>query len=304
MKKVFECVFMVSLMSGAVLHFAKAQNADDPERHWFNYGARASAFAGAYTTQTQDVSSMYWNPASLSFLERNAVLWDYFQEPHGRMKSELLAVPLPFGEENAAGLGINATQILMDDGFGIEHTSALYGFDFASAAALTSTFSVGIKGTVQYGQLQKQQLWTASSAIGILYAPGPDVSYGLVYSGFGEAIQYSLDHEDLVLRHQATPHNLQLGLAMQFPSSKVERAVTIALANDKTFGKTGLRYNGAIEWSATHFLDLRIGYVVAPAYAGAKYGIGIHTDGIQLDYAISPSALTDQFQEVTMSVLM
>lgn len=303
MKKIAEYIFFISMMSGILFHNTMAQNVNDPERRWFSYGARASAFAGAYTTQTQDVSSMYWNPAALSFLERNAVLWDYFQESQGRMRSELLAVPVMFGGENAAGFGVNATQLHMFDVYGFEHTGSLYGFDFASAAALTSTFSAGIKGSVQYGRLLNDQLWSVSSAIGILYAPGPDVSYGLVYSGIGDAIQYSIDHGDFVLKRNVIPHNLQLGLAMHFPSSRVERSVTIALANDKTFGRNGLRYNGAIEWSATRFLDLRVGYVLDPAYAGAKYGIGIHTEGIHVDYVISPSALTDQFQEVTMSVL-
>ncbi len=291
-------------MSAGMAHFAKSQNINDPERRWFSYGARASAFAGAYATQVQDVSSMYWNPAAISFLSGNSILWDYFQQWHGKMKSELVAVPLQLGEGNAIGFGVNATQLQMNDGFGFVHTSALYGFDLATATELTSTFSVGIKGTVQYGRLENEQLWTATSAIGILYAPSPDISYGMVYSGFGGTVQYSLANGDLALSRQSSPQNLQLGLAMRFPSSKVERTITISLANDKTFGTRGIRYNGAIEWLVTQFLALRAGYVVSPTYAGAKYGIGIHADGILLDYAISPSSLTDQFHEVTMSILL
>ncbi|MDE3057009.1 MAG: hypothetical protein KGJ59_03520 [Bacteroidota bacterium] len=288
-------------MSIAIVHFAVAQYSGDPEGRWFSYGARASAFAGAYATQIQDVSSMYWNPATIAYLDGNSVLWDYFQEWHGKMKSELLAMPFTVGMGNAVAFGINATQIQLSDEFG-KHTGSMYGFDFASATELTSTFSLGIRGTAQYGTAGNEQLWTGSSAIGILYAPGPEVGYGMVLSGLGGEVQYSIDNGALVLKHQTTPRNLQLGLAMRFPSSKLERTVTISLANDKTFGTKGIRYNGAIEWLATRFLALRTGYVVSPTYAGAKYGIGIHTAGMLLDYAISPSTLTDQFQEITMSI--
>jgi hypothetical protein len=79
--------------------------------------------------------------------------------------------------------------------------------------------------------------------------------------------------------------------------------VTLSLANEKIFGEAGLLYKGGLEVCPFAFLALRWGYLAGLNVALARYGAGIRTDVVQLDYAISPSLNDVQFQQLTLSII-
>lgn len=300
MKKYKSLLFLSIVISSTVA----GQTPYDPEQQLFRYGARASSFAGAYVSEIYDLGSMYWNPASLSHLHRRTIFFNYQQEWAGKMKSELFAFPLPSGFVMSTAGGINAAQLTIPDQSHRQHLGLIYGFDFVAAFRLAPTFSIGARNSVYSYNMNTHSTWASSLSIGLLYAPSPDISYGMVLSDIGKTISFMSGVDSIALLRTSLPKRLSVGLTMRFPSSRSERIVSIILANDKTFGQRGLRYNGAIEWTINSILDLRTGYVVSPTYAGAKYGIGIHAGRVQFDYAISPSTLTNRFHEFTCALIL
>lgn len=283
---------------------ANGQPVHDPEERLFQYGARAGSLAGAYVSEIHDISAMYWNPSSISHVQRKSIVWNYQQGWAGKTKTEMLAFPITSGYTTSIALGVNAAQLLISDKAGNNRMAALYGVDCAVSFKLAPTFSAGILGSVKTHSIKTQSEWSASSAVGVLYAPSPEISYGMAFSGIGGTISYVTKDDSLFLAHGVLPKKLHLGLTMRFPSSRSERIFSIILSNDKTFGQTGIRYNGGFELSLNEFFDVRTGYVVSPTYAGAKYGIGAQTSSIQFDYAISPSTSTNRFHEFTFSILL
>jgi len=284
---------MTSITFSQLLH--------NPEERRSNFGARANAFAGAYTTETHDVSSMYWNPAATAYLENSSVLWDYYMDWDAKMRQELIAVPFLPTFNSVLSIGATASQFRFTDEFDAVYNTLSYGIDAAFAIRVIPTFSIGVFGSGKQATLGNEALTVFTSSIGLLYKPGPEVSYGITYNGVGNIFETVLENGMPALKKTRAPKNLQIGLTLNFPSSKSQRDVTLAIANDKTFGERGVRYNGALEWCVTRFFDLRIGYVVAPGYGGTKYGAGINFGGVKADYAISPSKITNRFQEFTFS---
>ncbi|MBI2428657.1 MAG: hypothetical protein HYV29_07670 [Ignavibacteriales bacterium] len=280
------------------------QSIHDPEERLFQYGARAGSFAGAYVSEMYDISSMYWNPSSISQMQRRTIVWNYQQGWNGRSKTELAAFPLTSGYTTSIALGVNAAQLLISDKSGNDRMTAVYGIDCALSFKIAPTFSAGILGSIKTHSMKNGSEWNASSSIGLLYAPSPEISYGMVFSGIGNTISFVTKDDSIFMVQSQLPKRLHLGLTMRFPSARSERIFSIILSNDKTFGQTGIRYNGGLEWSLSEFFDLRAGYVVSPTYAGAKYGLGTRTGGIQFDYALSPSTATNRFHEFTFAIVL
>lgn len=296
---------LIPLLSTMILSgISFGQSVHDPEERLFQYGARASSFAGAYVSEVYDVSGMYWNPSSISHMQRKTIVWNYQQGWNGKTKTELVAFPITSGYTTSIALGGNAAQFMISDKSGNNRMAELYGIDCAVSFKLAPTFSAGILGSLKTHSIKTVSEWSAASSIGILYAPSPEISYGMVFSGIGGSISYATKEDSFFLVHGKLPKRLHLGLTMRFPSARSERIFSIVLSNDKTFGQTGIRYNGGFELSLNEFIDLRTGYVVSPTYAGAKYGLGTRTGNIQFDYALSPAMSTNRFHEFTFSILL
>lgn len=304
MKRTYRNIITALTFTVIFIGSINGQPVHDPEERLFQYGARAGSFAGAYVSEIYDISSMYWNPSSISHVQRKTIVWNYQQGWNGRTKTELAAFPLISGYMTSIALGVNAAQLLISDKSGNDRMAAVYGIDCALSLKLAPTFSAGILGSIQSHSLKIGTEWNASSSIGLLYAPSPEISYGMVFSGIGNRVTYITEGDSVVLVNGQLPKKLHLGLTMRFPSSRSERIFSIILSNDKTFGQTGIRYNGGFEWSLSEFFDLRAGYVVSPTYAGAKYGLGTRTGGIQFDYALSPSTSTNRFHEFTFAIVL
>ncbi|HTR81110.1 MAG TPA: hypothetical protein VMM58_05710 [Bacteroidota bacterium] len=279
-----------------------AQSTSPTEIPEFKYGSRFNAFAGANIAEAGDASSMYWNPANVAFLESRSVLWDYLQDWSGNSKSELFAAPVYQGKEMSATLGGTLAVVGIGNNSGLADRLSLYGIDVATGIELTPTLSIGVRGVMNYGALAGNRVWAVSSALGILYTPGPDISYGIVYDGIGDGLGYTFQPNEMALEQLHAPQTLHLGLIMHFPSARLERVISIALSNDKIFGQSGIRYNGGIEWCVTRYFFTRVGYVISPTNAGATYGAGIDSGVFRLDYTVSPNALMDRFHEFTLSV--
>jgi hypothetical protein len=295
-----ERIFLLSVLAISV---TQSQTVTSYTTPFPGIGARAAALSDAYTAETYDVSSMYWNPAALAFLQKSSIVASHFQEPEHNAMNENVAVPL-LAESNA--LALSAT--VAHAGYGKRSLPAnefrfvQYGFDIACATEIIPSLSFGASIGMRYGVSGASHLKVAFSSFGVMYSPSPEISYGLAYNGIGSRINYTYDGFSTRLNQENLPRNLQIAARMRFPSSLRQTFLTIMAANEKNFGEPGLRYKGGVELYPVDFLALRTGYQVDPSKSAATYGIGVNLDRVQLDYAISPSRAYEQFQQLSVSI--
>jgi hypothetical protein len=294
-------VFFFSVLS---INIMQSQTQIDYTPPTLGIGARAAALADAYISEAYDVSSMYWNPAALVFLEKSFIVMNHFQEREHNAMIESIAIPL-LRSSNALAIGASVAHLgyWKDSPQGAEFRFIQYGLDIAYARTIVPQLSLGACIGMRYGNPKTSHLNVASSSFGLVYSPSPGISYGVAYNGVGERIRYSFDSTATNLHRENQLRSLQVGASMRFPHSQLKPSVfTLTAASEKNLEKHELGYKGGLEICPIRFLALRIGYQVDPSRAAAKYGAGLRLEWLQLDYAIAPSREYDRFQQLSVSI--
>ncbi len=295
-------VFAVLVLGVSLCCSQALGNAD---RYLIGFGARACGLADACATEYSDISGMYWNPATLAFMQNSSVMADIIHQPDDQLSHEAVAFPLRFGHHSVLGVGITAGQLGLADSLGNSVAGKQYGIDIGTAVAITPTFSFGTRARFQYELEPNVRTWTGAIALGLLYAPSSDISYAVVYNGLGVRLSYAADRglrKAVSVDRLSIPSVLHMGITMRFPSSEVDRIVTLSLANEKLFGLRGIYYKAGLEMNMTRWLQLRMGLVVTPDVTGPRYGLGVLLAGTKFDYAYSPGMITPRFHELTISI--
>jgi hypothetical protein len=89
---------------------------------------------------------------------------------------------------------------------------------------------------------------------------------------------------------------------MRYPSARQRQIVSIAFANEKIFSQPGLLYKIGLELWPLRFLALRSGYIAGGEAGIARYGIGVKSDILGIDYAFSPASFYEGFHQFTISI--
>lgn len=170
-------------------------------------GARALGMGEACATQTEDVTSMFWNPAGLARTDMKQILlnhYDYIAD----LYYEYGGVAIPMGNLGTFGafisyLGmpdIERTTVQFPDGNGEYVSANSFAVGLSYARALTDRFSIG--GNVKY---IKETIWHSSAGglaldIGLLYrAFFKNIKIGMSISNFGGDMQMS--GRDMQIQH-------------------------------------------------------------------------------------------------------
>jgi hypothetical protein len=268
-------------------------------------GARGMAFADAYSADVSDVNSMYSNPATLCFLQTSSISVSHLHDWTFQTFEENIAAPVQISDGIAAALGLNVTTV------GYLHPTPLagdvrfshYGVDLGYAMRISPTLSMGAVIGVRYGKADNSPLGSMWVSIGAFYSPTPGLSYGAVFRGIGTGLGYAFENNTTTVEHQQRlPRTFELGAALAFPIKTREPWIHIALASEKSFPDNENRIKGGFEILPFSFCALRIGYGVGPKTVAARYGIGIRMSWLQLDYAISPSELEEQFDVFSLAI--
>jgi len=244
---------------------------------------------------------MYSNPAALGFLRYASLVIDHSDEWTNRIMNDRLTMPLFIGDRLAFGLGVTLSHVgyVRESPMNLE--GVLYAAEIGSAFIILPGLSVGVRTHFVYGWSEQSTTLALNGAVGIMYVPYPEISYGITYSGMGDGPIFYNDGNETVLDRVPLTRKLQVGASMRFPSPPRPTVLAMTLANEKTFGLGGISYMGGVEFFPLQFLGLRIGYVLHPNYSAAVYGMGIHIEPLQIDYAIVPSRLTNRMHQVTIS---
>ncbi|HTK82638.1 MAG TPA: hypothetical protein VL633_10130 [Bacteroidota bacterium] len=286
-------LFMSSLVHGQIMN--------EVSTHLPLPGARAAAMGDAYTAEAPDVLMMYWNPGALPFLEQTSVVFDHYSETPTHVMNDVIAVPVFLTENTTISLGGVLSHIGYITSGQLSGTRSLqFGLSLGYSRILAPGFGVGLTATGVYLDFQGQRSWSGSWMAGLLYTPSPEISYGMVFSDVVDGAQIQRSTR---LIQKTLPRRLEIGLSLRYPFSAKRHVVTVSFANEKVFNEFGLLYKAGLEVSPFRFLALRWGYyLTGHDVPGERYGAGIRTDVVQLDYAISPTLRDIQFQQLTLSI--
>jgi hypothetical protein len=299
-----ENTLLIFLLSVFPINVVMSQTLTSYTTPTLGIGARAAALADAYTADTHDVSSIYWNPAAVVFLQESSVLLNHRDDQVYNTLNEDVVTPFRRGNNGIAfGASVSHLGYWKDSPQGPAFRFIQYDLNMDYARAFGPHLSLGVSINGGYGKTQSSHLWVTSASFGLLYSPYSGISYGIAYKGVGWRIRYSFDSTSTTLLRENQVRTLQMGVTMKFPRSPFKPPLlTLTAVNEKNFRENGVGYKAGIEIFPVQFLGLRIGYHVNNTSAAARYGAGLRLNGLQLDYAISPSHQDERFQEVSLLV--
>ncbi len=271
----------------------------------FRVGARTVSFAGANAGDSPDVSVIYGNPAALSFLDNSAIIVTHTFERSSGVMDENAAVPLFLRRGEVVGIAASVNHVGHLGTNGRSPFRAIqYGYDVAYSRRITPTFSVGGALNVRYARSSASKLWGLSSSLGLFYYPTPDVSYGVAVTGIGSGMKYIFDGAQTFLNSKNIPRRLVAGATLRYPSHVTKTPVLqISLATEKNFDMNGVSYFGGFELLPMPFVAVRFGYLGGPNNTEyASYGIGFQSAGWKLDFGATPSRVSPEIFQLTLSV--
>ncbi|HNQ43985.1 MAG TPA: PorV/PorQ family protein [Candidatus Cloacimonadota bacterium] len=165
--------------------------------------ARAIGMGEAYTAVTDDISSIYWNPAGLVPAYQNQVFFSHTNWPANIMQ-EYVAGTYTNGVSTFAAYGtvlhMDKLKLTDEDTFG--HTGEYFtnssvALGLAYAQQFTNKFSAG--GGVKYLRENLSEFSVNSFAVdlGSMYNTGwQNVKIGMALKNFGPDIRYRVDDDD------------------------------------------------------------------------------------------------------------
>jgi len=284
-------------------------------------GGRALGMGEAYTTQAEDVTGIYWNPAGLANISRMQVLVNHY-EYIADLNYDFGAIAIPIRGFGTVGayvgfLGmpdIERTTIQFPNGTGEKVSANSYVVGLSYARALTDRFSIG--GSAKYIQ---EIIWHSTAQgfafdVGVLYrAFFKNLKIGMSISNFGTDMQ--MQGRDMLIQHDINDtfegNNENIGGhldADQFPLPILFRVGISANLTEDFFNLED--YDWIVAVDAVHpndnkeylsagtevkiydMISLRTGFrqmLLEDAEGGLTFGFGLHfktrDTEIKIDYA-------------------
>lgn len=318
--KVF--ILMISLfvlVFTVELYAQEADSTDTPQlvQNFMNGikpGVRSTALGGASVADYRELSSIFINPATLSFV-RNLKRIEFNTSQSWENNLMLQNISLPFFANQrhsiAAQTGVMHSGLESANPFVSGAKSkpdiTLYRFDLAYAYSLTSYFSMGILSSTSIADNAYSNEITNVLSIGMIYVPSKSISYGISFRGLGRNIGYELPESGRTkLITQNTNESLEVGATLTYPVDTDRSYFSLSLANEKRFGEPGIWYKAGVE--AKFFLlkklpqlQLRNGLIMKPEsdiYA-PTFGVGMDWSKTSVSFSISPGKqLSERFHQL------
>ncbi|MCB5250445.1 MAG: PorV/PorQ family protein [Candidatus Cloacimonetes bacterium] len=164
--------------------------------------ARAIGMGEAFTAVTDDVSSIYWNPAGISRNFDNQIMFSHTQWP-----ADIMHEFVAYSQETDYGiLGFHASVLHMDDmdvteedvfgPTGEKFTSSNVAVGLTYAQAFTDKFSFGITGKYLREDIWDDYIQSFSVDVGTLYNTGyKNLTIGMSLRNFGPDVKYEIDND-------------------------------------------------------------------------------------------------------------
>jgi hypothetical protein len=295
------------MLVAATVSATMAGSAQAPYFHTFRLsagGIRPAALADASNADANDVTSMFRNPGSVSFVKNVSVVYAHISEVGTHAATEQVTVSLPRAGRFAFALNALVMHGGMLDPEGAPVTDfRSTGGDICASYLLLPTISAGVIGGVRSMSIGEERRMMGWGLMGVFYYPSPGISYGLTYGAErGVIYWYANAQSGLFWEDDATQH-LEIGATMSFPPRAKESIVTLSLAAQKVFpGVSLFNTKGGLEISPVPWATLRIGFKVGSNERVARYGFGFRFSRASVDFAFAPSAAEHRFGGLSVMV--
>ncbi len=281
-------------------------------------GPRAVAMGGAFVATADDASALYWNPAGVSRVRGNGVMFSHTSW-FADINYNWTGACIDLGSAGAIGVSINSlnygdievTTNKSQEGTGEMFSPSDMNVSITYAYSITDRFSIG--GTVKY---IRETIWNSSASavavdVGTLFVSDlAGLRIGATITNFGTDMQMSgkdLDvlhdlnantngNNDQILASMNTdqfplPLTFKVGVAMDLLNTGENRISVGADAVHPNNNAESVNVGG--EYVFQHMFSLRAGYksvFLERTVEGLSLGAGVKYDlssglGLQLDYA-------------------
>lgn len=279
------------------------------------HGARGSAMAGAVSALTNDLSSVYWNPAGIAELPSLTVEFDYTGWFAG-MNHNFAAVGMPLGDNFAfaihyTGLStdeMERTTIERPDGLNSYFTANDISVGASFAGYLTDQFSFGITARYLSNSIAQADAVGFSFDVGTKYKTGiQGLVLGVSLHGLTTELTYTGNEFNTTMKlveeqwsapvdvaYMSNPFDIPLLFRANAACDiyKDEDNYVVGAIDFTTTSDSPEQFAIGAEWIWHNLLALRAGYRFGHDTQGFSGGIGINYQtsvfGGRIDYSISP----------------
>lgn len=298
-------------------------------------GARSVAMGSAFSGASNDVSSIYWNPAGLTKADGFQMMFDHTSWI-ADIKYNFLAASYNLGDMGTIGFSflssnvgeMKVTTIDYPGGTGETFTASDVAISLAYAIRLTDKFSIGFNPKFIYQSIWKMSATAFAIDMGVQYVtPFDDAVLAMSISNFGTKVQL-LGNSNLVLHDLdpgstgnngkipayletgawSLPLNFRVGVMYTPVKSEMHNLIVAVDATHPSDDYESL--NIGAEYCFNKFLFIRGGYKSAFLQDSeerftAGFGIKQHlmnNVSVIFDYAYQDFGRFSNIQKFTMSV--
>lgn len=174
-------------------------------------GPRANAMGGAYSSISNDISAMYWNPSGIAYVNEVQTIFTY-TKMFADLNVNYLGIVIPAGEIGTIGFNVTAFNVgemevtteYYPEGTGEKFNAASYAFGLSYGRFITQEFMIGFN--IKY---VREDIFN-SSAQGIAFDIGTIFNtpfYGIKFASsitnYGSKMK--IEGEDLLIRYDSDP---------------------------------------------------------------------------------------------------
>ncbi len=169
-------------------------------------GSAGSAMGEAYVSVTRDLSSLYWNPAGLAFMEQNEVLFSH-RPWIADIKTTFAAVGFNLQNIGSFAVGFSnmdfgsteVTTMEMQDGTGETYDAMDYAVTLSYARRLAQWFAFGASGKMISSKISRLNAQALAMDLGVtvntpFFSPDGEVDNGLTIgmsiANYGTRMRY------------------------------------------------------------------------------------------------------------------
>jgi hypothetical protein len=298
-------------------------------------GPRAISMGGAFVATSNDVTSLYWNPAGVAQSRTNEALFSYTRW-FADISYNWAGAMVNLGDFGAVGLSLTyldygemeVTTMSEQEGTGEMFTASDLAFAATYAYNLTDRFSMGM--TAKY---INQRIWNSSASafavdLGILFISDIyGMRIGATITNFGTDMK--IDGKDLFVLHDIDPtvngNNDQILARFNTDEYPLPLTFRVGVAKDFDFGESNRitlgvdathpndnseSVNIGAEYSYNNTIFFRGGYkalFLENSEEGLALGIGVkhrfsNQFGILIEYAYQDFGVLDFTQHVAVGV--
>lgn len=268
-------------------------------------GVRSTALGNASVADYTELSSVYINPAVLSFVKKlKRVEFNSSQNWDNQFMLQNFTTPFLAYNRHRASLQTG----LLHKGFGSDKMPAsglgstpnltMYRFDLAYAFLISPSISFGVLNSTSIAQNPRSNKAGSIVSFGMLYAPSKSVSYGLAFRGLGRNIGYMTSSADSIkteLMTRNATESLELGATLNYPVDTDRTYFSLSIANEKRFGDPGIWYKMGLEVNLNILpklpqVHVRNGLIMQPEFEiyAPTFGLGMDFEKYSVSFAMSP----------------